>query len=141
MDWDLQHFDDFCTSKELRGKLNANGSDRFIRLYRQSKGKGNSWSVRFGAHLVRSGMMTVYPRTSYIKSIGCDASGIHCSTDDAVTMQVDLSKAIPDFHPERLEVDPILQRALKKHYSGGMVSEIKRMAATIVIVIKERFKA
>ena len=125
VDWELKSFADFLRNPALIARLNANGSDRFIRLYRQCKGNGSSWSVRFGAHLVRNNLLTVYPRFSYIQNIGCDASGIHSKAEDAISMKVDLNKAIPDPVIGELHLNPQLQAILKRHYSSGWLSDMK----------------
>ncbi len=140
VDWELKKISDFYNSYELIKKLNANGSDRFLRLYRQTKGNGSSWSVRFGAHLVRNGYMTVYPRYSYLTNIGCDESGVHSKSEDNEKMRVDLSKAIENPSLTDVDIDSRIQRIMKKHYSYGFVSELKRFAATSAIVIKEKIK-
>lgn len=140
IDWELKDFGAFCRDVSLVKKLNSCGSDRFIRLYRQTKGNGSSWSVRFGAHLVKNDMLTVYPRYSYIRNIGCDESGVHSTSEDAETMNVDLSKAIPSPAVEFAEPDKRIIAAMKKHYSGGTVSDIKRAAATAAIIIKGKLK-
>ena len=140
IDWELKEIKDFYNSPKLIKRLNSNGSDRFIRLYRQTKGNGSSWSVRFGAHLVKNGLLTVYPRYSYITNIGCDESGVHSKSDDAEKMRVDLSKAIENPVLTDVEIDSRIQKILKKHYSYGFVSEMKKLIATVLIVIKERLK-
>ena len=140
VDWELKNMKDFYNSPKLIKKLNSNGSDRFIRLYRQTKGNGSSWSVRFGAHLVKNNLLTIYPRFSYNSNIGCDESGVHSKTDDADKMRVDLSKAIenPTFYD--VSIDKRIQKIMKKHYSYGFISEIKKFIATVIIVIKERLR-
>ena len=140
VDWELKHIDDFYKSPKLIKKLNSNGSDRFMRLYRQTKGNGSSWSVRFGAHLVKNDLITVYPRFSYNSNIGCDESGVHSKTDDAEKMRVDLSKAIENPILTDVEIDKRIQKIMKKHYSYGFVSEMKKFIATVLIVIKERLR-
>lgn len=140
VDWELKDIKDFYKSPKLIRLLNSNGSDRFIRLYRQTKGNGSSWSVRFGAHLVKSNLLTVYPRFSYITNIGCDESGVHSKSDDNEKMRVDLSKAIENPVFTDVEIDGRIQKILKKHYSYGFVSETKKFIATVLIVIKERLK-
>lgn len=140
IDWELKNMKDFYRNPKLIQKLNSNGKDRFIRLYRQTKGNGSSWSVRFGAHLVRNNQLTVYPRYSYIQNIGCDESGVHSKSEDAVKMQVDLTKAIENPKLTKPVINREIQRVMKKHYSGGILSDIKRSLATTVIVVKERFK-
>lgn len=140
VDWKLKDMGDFYRSPKLIKKLNSNGSDRFIRLYRQTKGNGSSWSVRFGAHLVKNDLLTVYPRYSYNSNIGCDESGVHSKADDAEKMRVDLSKAIAEPVFAEVEIDKKIQKILKKHYSYGFVSDLKKLIATVLIVIKERLK-
>ncbi len=138
VDWELKDIKGFYKSLRLIRRLNSNGSDRFIRLYRQTKGNGSSWSVRFGAHLVKNNLLTVYPRYSYNSNIGCDESGVHSTSDDAAKMRVDLSKSIENPVLTDVEIDKRIQKRLKKHYSYGFVSEAKKLIATILIVIKER---
>lgn len=140
VDWELKNMSDFYKSPKLIKKLNANGSDRFMRLYRQTKGNGSSWSVRFGAHLVKNDLLTVYPRYSYNSNIGCDESGVHSKSEDNEKMRVDLSKAVANPVFADVEVDRRIQKILKKHYSYGFVSELKKFIATVLIVIKERLK-
>ncbi|MBR6785963.1 MAG: glycosyltransferase [Clostridia bacterium] len=140
IDWELRDIGSFYRSPKLIKKLNSNGSDRFIRLYRQTKGNGSSWSVRFGAHLVKNDLLTVYPRYSYITNIGCDESGVHSKADDAEKMRVDLSRAIADPVFADVKIDKRIQKIFKKHYSYGLVSELKKFIATVLIVIKERLK-
>lgn len=140
VDWELKNIKDFYNSPKLIKKLNSNGSDRFMRLYRQTKGNGSSWSVRFGAHLVKNDLMTVYPVYSYNSNIGCDESGVHSKSDDAEKMRVDLSKAIENPVLTDIEIDKRIQKILKKHYSYGIVSEMKKFIATALILIKEKLK-
>lgn len=140
VDWDLKDMSDFYRNPALIRKLNSNGMDRFIRLYRQTQGNGSSWSVRFGAHLVKKDQLTVYPRYSYIQNIGCDASGVHSLAEDAQKMRVDLSKAVESPRLTEPYVNPDIQKIMKKHYSSGIVSDMKRMMVTVAIVLKERWK-
>ena len=140
VDWELNEMKAFYNSPKLIRRLNSNGSDRFIRLYRQTQGNGSSWSVRFGAHLVRKNLLTVYPRYSYITNIGCDESGVHSKSEDNEKMRVDLSKAIADPVLTDVDIDKRIQKIMKKHYSYGFVSEMKKFIATALIVIKERMR-
>ena len=140
VDWELKDMKDFYNSPKLIRRLNSNGSDRFMRLYRQTKGNGSSWSVRFGAHLVKNNLLTVYPRYSYNSNIGCDESGVHSKSEDNEKMRVDLSKAIENPVLTDVDIDSRIQKIMKKHYSYGFVSEVKKFIATVLIVIKERLR-
>lgn len=138
VDWELKDIKSFYKDKKMIKKFNSSGSDRFMRLYRQTRGNGTSWSVRFGLHLVRNDMLTVYPKYSYIQNIGCDETGVHSKSKDAEKMRVDLNKAIknPDVH--FVLPDSRIEKAMKKHYSGGVLSDIKRYAAIKYVLFKER---
>lgn len=140
VDWDMGYMKQFYRNLSLIRKINSCGADRFIRLYRQTKGNSSSWSVRFGAQLVMNDLYTVYPRYSYVSNIGCDASGVHSRAEDADVMRVDLSKAIAKPQLLHLEYQPEIQKVMKKHYSAGIVSDIKRFVVTAMIVLKERMK-
>ncbi len=139
VDWDLGSFGEVCRDRDMLKRLNSNGSDRFLRLYRQTKADRGSWSVRFGYHLVKNGLLTVYPRYSYIDNIGGDGSGVHSREDDP-GLRTDLSRAIADPDLEKPELDARIQKNMKKFYSGGLFSDLKRAAATRWIICKERRK-
>lgn len=141
VDWDMSYMKDFYNNSVLIRKMNSCGADRFLRLYRQTKGNSSSWSVRFGAQLIMNDQYTIYPRYSYVSNIGCDASGVHSRTEDAESMRVDLSKAIEKPKLTEPEYDSEIQRVMKKHYSAGIVSDIKRFVATAGIVLKERLRS
>ena len=85
-------------------------------------------------------MLTIYPRYSYIQNIGCDETGTHSQSGDAESMDVDLSKAIPNPKMENVPFDTDIQKSLKKHYSGGKISDMKRSFAVKYIVHKEKRK-
>lgn len=140
VDWKLSDVKSLYRDPKLIKRLNYNGSDRFIRLYRQAKGGKDSWSIKFGYHLVKKNMLTVYPRYSYITNIGGDNSGVHSSSDDADKLVMDLSKAIVDPVIEYVELDERIQKLMKKFYSGGLISDVKRAVATKAIILKERIK-
>lgn len=140
IDWELKQFTAFVTNQENVKKLTLTGNDRLIRLYRQTKGNGSSWSVRFGKHLVSKDMLTIYPRYSYIKNIGCDETGTHSKVKDAEKMSVDLSKAIKNPKFESAPINQEIQKMFKKHYSGGIISDLKRYMAAKLIVFKEKRK-
>ena len=138
IDWNLEHFSDFVSNKEAVRRLSLTGNDRLIRLYRQTKGNGSSWSVRFGAHLISNDMLTIYPKYSYVQNIGCDETGTHSQEKDANSMAVDLSQALSNPKIEKVPFNMEIQKSLKQHYSGGKLSDIKRYFATKYIVFKEK---
>ena len=140
VDWELKDIDGFYRDKTLVKRFNADGADRFMRLYRQTTGDGSSWSVRFGLHLVKNDMLTVYPRYSLIRNIGCDDSGVHSKAVDEKTAAVDLSKAVADPEVKFVAPDEAIRRRLREFYSGGAFSDLKRFGARTLVLMKEKRK-
>lgn len=140
VDWELKYISRFYNDPKLIKKINSFGNDRFLRLYRQTISNANSWSVKFGAHHIKEDLLTIYPRYSYISNIGCDESGVHSKSEDAEKMRVDLSKAIAKPKLETVNLNRDIQKIFKKHYSAGMVTNIKRFLVTKAIVFKEKRK-
>ena len=141
VDWKLSTIPELYRDSNLINRLNSNGTDRFIRLYRQANGGRDSWSIKFGYHLVRNDWLTVYPRYSYISNIGADNSGVHSKSDDADSLVMDLSKSISDPEVEYVVPDERIQKRMKKFYSSGFWSDVKRFIATKAIIMKERSKS
>ena len=135
VDWSLSKGSKIFKSPKLIHQFNEAGTDRFLRLYRQLKKDTQSWSIRFGAQHILDEWFVVYPRYSYIYNIGDDGLGVHTKQNE-IGPQYDLSLAIKDPKMQNIEYDSRIQRLLKKRASAGVLSEIKRMLATIVIVIK-----
>ena len=140
VDWDLKTIGDLYRDRKMIKRFNSNGNDRLLRLYRQSKSDRGSWSIRFGYHLVKNGLLTVYPRYSYIDNIGGDGSGVHSRETDP-GLRADLSLAVADPVIDKPEFNKVIQKRMKKYYSGGLVSDVKRALATRAIIAKERLKS
>ena len=53
-------------------------------------------------------------------------------------MSVDLTKAIANPVIEPVKLDNRIQKAMKKHYSGGFISDVKRTAGTALIILEHK---
>lgn len=140
VDWNLDKTSKIFRSPKLIHRLNQNGSDRLMRLYRQTKKNTQSWSIRFGAHHVKKDWFVVCPRYSYIYCIGDDGSGVHTKKGE-LGKQYDLSSAIPNPKIKKVKYDKRIQRLLKEHASNGVISETKRMLAASAIVAKSNVES
>ena len=54
----------------------------------QTKGKNNSWAIRWAASCFLSDMLTLYPGCSLVQNIGNDGSGSHCNDVDVFTTKM-----------------------------------------------------
>lgn len=135
VDWQMRECERFIHDRKLRARLNANGSDRFIRYLRQSRGKGNSWSIRFGAYHALNDYTVIYPTCSYIKNIGADGSGVHTKKKEAGAVEVSISEAKKDPIIESVTLQQSIQKRMKSYYSGGFVGEIKKQIKTRLMLL------
>lgn len=107
--------------------LNKCGNDRMYRLIRQKKYKLQSWSIRFGAYLAAEGLLTVYPKYSYIENIGLESGGVHSSQDVSTAMKTKNSNGIENpVFPENLSEDMNIAREFRRVYAGSIIQQIKR---------------
>ena len=68
--------------QQLEGKFNIDGGLNYMRMLKQqSKGKIDSWAIRFYASTFLRGKLTLFPRQSLVTNIGFDGSGQHCTKD------------------------------------------------------------
>jgi len=135
VDWKLENLRLCLKDYRFLKQFNSNGNDRLVRLYRQSKGQAGSWSVCFGAHHVINGYLVVYPRYSYIYNIGDDGTGVHTKVGE-ISDQLDLAMAISNPDLAKPQFDHRIQKIIKRVYSAGVLSDIKRGLFTLMLFLK-----
>jgi hypothetical protein len=92
--WDLFEPDGKILLKELEirkltKKFDMNGSYIFTQMLRdQTKGKNNSWAIRWQASAFLNDKLTLFPGSSHIRNIGNDGSGIHCGKTDCFHVEL-----------------------------------------------------
>lgn len=83
--WDIFEADGAKLLAELKGKnltraFDFNGSYPYMRMLEdQTRGKNDSWAIRWHAAAFLRDMLTLYPGKSLVYNIGLDASGTHCN--------------------------------------------------------------
>jgi len=124
--WDMRDYKENRYNYLLIRRVNACGNDRFYRYIRQYKYDVNSWSVRFGVHLVKNNLNTVYPQFSYCMNIGNDGTGTHDSAGKCELSNVEFSKAIP--YPTMCDIVPDINKIKAYHriYRDSYIRSIYR---------------
>lgn len=77
VDWRTSEYTARLADKEFRQALTRSGSDIRSLLERQSRGKIDSWAIRWYCHQVLHGLLTIYPRTTLIDNDGFDDKATH----------------------------------------------------------------
>lgn len=81
VDWDMVAYNEIVASKAMQKDFNRGGEDLFVMLKAQHEGHINSWGIRFAFSQFLQGKLTAFPIQSYVRNIGCDGSGVHCSAE------------------------------------------------------------
>jgi hypothetical protein len=139
IDWDAQDAERVWRDPVLRRRLNAAGSDRLFRLYRQLQGKIDSWSIRFGLWQTMTGRLTIYPAQNRIQNIGYDGSGVHSGTGDPINDRI--ADELVVVEPERVDEDPAIVAAFRRTYSGSLLSRLRRRIALAIGLYRMAYNA
>lgn len=77
VDWEVKDFMKFKKDKKQQKNFNKSGTDKTEMLFRQMRGKIDSWAIRWDYHHFKYSGLCVYPTNSYIQNIGLDGLGTH----------------------------------------------------------------
>jgi len=118
--WDIFEPDgkvllDRILENKLSHEFDLDGSYEFTKMLSdQTKGKNNSWAIRWHASAFLKNKLTLYPHHSLVTNIGNDGTGVHSGVTDVFDVQLSPEpvkiKAIP------LEVDQYARKALIKYF-------------------------
>lgn len=75
--------------EEVGYRFDFDGNSSYVRMLRnQTKGRNESWAIRWHASAFLKNMLTLYPRASLVANIGFDDSGTHCGTADYFSVEI-----------------------------------------------------
>ena len=65
--------------RKLKRKFDFNNSYPYFKMLKgQTKGKNNSWAIRWAASVFLNNGLFLYPKKSLVRNIGFDEGGTHC---------------------------------------------------------------
>ena len=136
VDFDVKDYRKMRNDIRFIRAMNRAGNDRMYRFIRQKKYDLQSWSIRFAADLTKRGLLTVYPKYSYVMNNGLESGGVHssCSAPDALKTENDMAVRDPVL-PDTLKENRKIEREFYSIYGGSMKSRIKR---SIYVYLGER---
>ncbi|WKN32530.1 glycosyltransferase [Porifericola rhodea] len=126
VDWEVLDFKNFIGNKRKRKEFNIGGEDLSWMLWKQMKGKLDSWSIRFTYAQYKNKAYTIYPVQSLVSNIGFDGSGSHSDVTDkyAVNLNVDSKKVSL---PNKPEVCETLLSEFKTYYDLTFKKKLKKV--------------
>src|SRR4030095_4865023 len=100
-------------------KFNRMGSDLTSMLYKQMKGKINSWAIRWCYHQFKNDLYTVYPTSSKVKIFGFDESATNTNNWKWSRLEtvLDESQNIQFNFTNNVHLEPFYIKQFVKRYS------------------------
>ena len=83
-------------------------------LQNQIEGKLDSWNIRWHASVIANGGLCLHPNASYVRNIGFDGSGTHCSFSDRFEVAMS-GKRLPAFSRDVVESEEFY-RAVREFF-------------------------
>lgn len=123
--WANIDYNEYLKDHELRKRFESseNGWDMIMLL--QSQGKVNSWAIRWVLNLLKKGLCTVYPASSYVTNNGFDGSGTHSNKSEEDMYFAELSDHPDICNFENLEPDIDLEIEAARFPREGLKANIK----------------
>ena len=91
INWNKEYYTDLFDDKISQKKFNLGGSDLTRMLRHQYEGKIDSWAIRFCYNQYKQNLMTVFPTTSKIISIGFGEGATHTNKTRRFNTKIDNS--------------------------------------------------
>lgn len=116
--------------KNLVSQFDYNNSvSNFKMLKKQSKGKIDSWAIRWHASCFIQSMFTLYPGNSLITNIGNDDSGTHTISTNVYDTELFSSNV----NIEKIDVfeDPSIRLLLENYFSSINISFKRRLLSIL----------
>jgi len=135
--WEL-----LLSNKDMRREFDVDGSYEYSdMLFRQKKGKIDSWAIYWNWSVYRHSGLVVYPPVTLVKNIGFDGSGTHSQklyfNDSHVTQRMMPIKFSDKFYMSK--ADNIYIKAALKKMSGPFYLRILKLIANTFRRLKIKY--
>jgi len=118
--------------KQLTNEFNFESGISYYKMLTDNiNGLNDSWAVRWYASIFLKNMNTLFPSKSFVKNIGVDNSGVHCSYTTVYDTLVNFDyKKLEKNHSleslsDRLVVQSFFRKIKYKRYLDNVINKIK----------------
>jgi hypothetical protein len=119
--------------KQLANEFNFESGISYYKMLTDNiNGLNDSWAVRWYASIFLKNMNTLFPSKSFVKNIGVDDSGVHCSYTTVYDTLVNFHyKKLEKNHSleslsDRLVVQSFFRKIKYKRYLDNVINKIKK---------------
>ncbi len=106
------------------------GDDLWPMLQAQADGKIDSWAIRWHYNMVMQEKLCLRPVFSFVRNIGMDGSGVHCTSSSSSLALSTPLYAETEYSIKceaNIKENRIIVRNAKRYYSSPSISIIRRM--------------
>lgn len=115
--WEIQDFDRFIWNPVKHVQFLRGGSDMSLMLWRQMKGKIDSWAIRWCYHQFKHDLLTIFPAKSKIISIGFGDSATHTKKTNRFKTLIDTGVQESFLFDRNPVVNKVLSKEFRKKFS------------------------
>lgn len=119
--------------KKLKKNFNFDNTyDYYQMLKKQTKGKNNSWAIRWYASAFTNNMFTLYPSKTFVKNIGIDGSGTHGSGNYQLnTNRFTRTKYIKIKKTKKIKENSVAKKEIQSFFLKNSDNWIKKLLKKI----------
>ena len=137
IDWEVQDFDEFASSRKKIRQFNLGGTDLTNMLQAQMNGQLDSWYIRWCYNAFKKGKCTIYPKISFVNNIGHDNTGVHCGDDNKnIYSHSELNLEEGLNFEQNLVLNKDIVSSFNKAFNLSLLSKIKRTIKNILSYVK-----
>lgn len=133
IEWDMGASEQIWRESRLRKSFVSAGPEQLYRLWRQSRGRIDSWSIRVDVWLALTGRFTIYPIRNRVENIGFDGSGVHSKEGKGINNVV--SRECCPYRLEPIDAVPSVLSAFRKVYSPGLLRRFLHRIRNTVLTL------
>lgn len=133
IDWKIEDYKEFITSKKQKKRFSVGGSDLNDMLKKQIEGKIDSWAIRWYYHQFKNNQFTAFPIKSKVINLGFDDLATHTNAYNRYDISFDKTNREIFKFPVNIEVNLLIFKSFKKYFSistrifyGRLISPIFR---------------
>lgn len=123
VNWGINNLNPLIWNPVRHLKFLRGGSDLSLMLWRQKKGKIDSWAIRFCHHQFKNDLLTVFPAKSKLKSIGFGETASHTKKSNRFNVVLDNGEQKTFLFDTNPEINKKLAKEFRKKFS--MITRLK----------------
>lgn len=109
--------------------------DYFGQIVLNQRGLIDTWAVYWYASVYRARGLSLHPRTSFVRNIGHDGSGVHRDVSEAYEVELE-SSVYPLAFESRIELSSVATAALARYFRSLRTPLWRRVLRKLIKIVR-----